>query len=919
MNRGARRIALIAVLLSLTHVVPTLADGARADDAQRAQRREQATLVNHAYPRLDSQLNQLVAHASQGRQTAQLPLMHAGAPAVEVRLSSSTARSGIIAYLAQHGGSARVADDALVAYVPVDALAGLSELPGVETVRALPPPVAHVEAQGAEALGSPGWNTAGYTGAGVKVGVIDVGFVGLDAVMGTELPAEIGAHCFASIGLPSAALSDCETRQKHGTAVAEALLDVAPDVTLFIANPQSTFDLNETVDWMIAQGVTVINHSVGWGFEGPGDGTSRFSDSALAAVNTAVAAGITWINSAGNEGASTWTGAFTDIDADDVAEFDAGAESNNVSLLAGGTAIFQLRWDDNWGSAATNLDLFLYDADGNVAASSTDAQRDAPGQDPYEWFSFTAPASGVYALAVTQRSGDPPAWLELQAFTGETLQYHLSAQSIANPAESANPGLLAVGAAYWNTPTTIEPYSSQGPTRDGRIKPDVVASDGGASASWGAFYGTSQSAPLVAGLAALVKQRWGVYSPREIAGYIVEHATPVNDAPNDTWGYGQATAPAVGENPNPLPLITTLSPPQLAAGGVAMTLTIFGAGFAPGASVRWDGAALPTTVVSATQLDVQVTAQQLAQAATVELYVLNPEPGGGSSNVVELRVAPPGEITFASPYFESTWDRTDEPVASTDVSRTWMWGPGPVSAGIPEDYAEGEGGQRLVQYYDKSRMEITTDPTVEPDSVWYVTNGLLSKELITGALQRGDDSFVQLEPAEVNVAGDPDDASGPTYATFTELLGAAPAEDDAALTARVERDGTVVDDPSLAERGVTATYRVSVPGIEHQVASPFWDFMNSSGTVLQDGEHTIDLLFINPFYATGYPITEAYWASVKVGGDYHDVLMQCFERRCLTYTPDNPEGWQVEAGNVGRHYYEWRYGVAPPPAATAYP
>jgi hypothetical protein len=191
--------------------------------------------------------------------------------------------------------------------------------------------------------------------------------------------------------------------------------------------------------------------------------------------------------------------------------------------------------------------------------------------------------------------------------------------------------------------------------------------------------------------------------------------------------------------------------------------------------------------------------------------------------------------------------------------------------------------------------------------------------LITGALQPGDDSFAQREPAEVDVAGDPDDVNGPTYATFTSLLDAAPIADGDAITARVERDSTVVDDPSLAERNVTAAYHVSVPGIDHQVASPFWEFMNSSGLVLQDGEHTVDLLFINPFYATGYPITEAYWASVKVGGVYQDVLMQCFERRCLTYTPDNPDGWQVEAGNVGRHYYEWRYGVAPPAAAVATP
>ena len=67
--------------------------------------------------------------------------------------------------------------------------------------------------------------------------------------------------------------------------------------------------------------------------------------------------------------------------------------------------------------------------------------------------------------------------------------------------------------------------------------------------------------------------------------------------------------------------------------------------------------------------------------------------------------------------------------------------------------------------------------------------------------------------------------------------------------------------------------------------------------------------FLNPFYATGYPITEAYWATVKVAGVAQDVLVQCFERRCLTYTPGNAAGWEVEAGNVGQHYYAWRYGT----------
>ena len=69
--------------------------------------------------------------------------------------------------------------------------------------------------------------------------------------------------------------------------------------------------------------------------------------------------------------------------------------------------------------------------------------------------------------------------------------------------------------------------------------------------------------------------------------------------------------------------------------------------------------------------------------------------------------------------------------------------------------------------------------------------------------------------------------------------------------------------------------------------------------VLADGAYRTDVLFPNPFYATGFPITEAYWVSTRVGGIGQDVLVQCFERRCLTYTPGNAPAWRVEAGNIG--------------------
>ena len=73
------------------------------------------------------------------------------------------------------------------------------------------------------------------------------------------------------------------------------------------------------------------------------------------------------------------------------------------------------------------------------------------------------------------------------------------------------------------------------------------------------------------------------------------------------------------------------------------------------------------------------------------------------------------------------------------------------------------------------------------------------------------------------------------------------------------------------------------------------------------GSTTNGPLFPSPFYATGFPVTEAYWTTVRVAGASRQVLIQAFERRVLTYTPGNPTGYEIEAGNVGAHYYQWRY------------
>jgi hypothetical protein len=260
----------------------------------------------------------------------------------------------------------------------------------------------------------------------------------------------------------------------------------------------------------------------------------------------------------------------------------------------------------------------------------------------------------------------------------------------------------------------------------------------------------------------------------------------------------------------------------------------------------------------------------------------------------------------ATPEFQRTWDRTDKPVADGAVSRTWMWGPKPFTGPLLEDYAEAPDGQRIVQYTDKSRFEDNTwrDPAVDPP--WDVTNGLLVVELTSGMQQDGDDTHVEREPADVHVAGDPGYPDAPTYATFGGLLDEAPYAVGATIAETVDGNGTIGHNHDLIAHGVTAA--ILVEETNHTVASVFWDLMNSEGLVHEDGMLVTAPLFINPFYATGLPITEAYWVFVYVGGTPQWVLVQAFERRVLTYTPGNDEGWQVEAGNVGQHYFEWRYG-----------
>ena len=402
--------------------------------------------------------------------------------------------------------------------------------------------------------GSQSWNQAGYTGQGIKVGVIDTGFSGLQDLLGAEVPAVVQARCYTFLGQHTPNLSDCGAGT-HGTKVSESIMDMAPGAELYISDPQSRSELRDAVDWMISEGVSVINQSRLWPFDGPGDGSSPLSISPLNSIDRAVAAGIVWVNAAGNQARGTWfkRGPFDytteNIDGEEVRFLRfSGSEIRNRNSYIGGR--IELRWADEWGGADTDLDLFaLATGTDLIALQSIDLQTGESWHNPYESVGYLA----TFDLLVAHRGGPEPDWIQLVGWGPTRLTLNSSgAGSIINPAESASPGMLAVGAAHWNNVNTIRPYSSRGPTPDGRFKPDVVAADcGTTSAGTGSFCGTSQASPHVAGMAALVRQRFPLYAPAQVVSYLKNHAQQriSSPDPNNTWGHGFIVLPPVNQLP----------------------------------------------------------------------------------------------------------------------------------------------------------------------------------------------------------------------------------------------------------------------------------------------------------------------------------------------------------------------------------
>jgi hypothetical protein len=337
--------------------------------------------------------------------------------------------------------------------------------------------------QGAWVMGADALWSHGLTGAGQTVCILDLGFGGLDAsIAAGELPprSQMTLQSLDAVsGLDGRDELGDET--EHGVRMAEIVHDIAPDAHLVLVNYHTQAEFLQAVSWLVANGCPIVSHSNSFLIP-PYDGTGPASQ----AVNGAAAAGVLWVNSAGNFAQRHWAG-------------QAGVVGVPLSLQLrpGDPLEFTLSWTGGTGVRA-GLSIQHQAANGSwveVAGGSASA----PGLVVRTQATDATP----WRLAVAQTDGTP-ADLEVFSRTAGFGDQAVPSGSVPTPGDAA--GALTVGAVPW-TGTALAGYSSQGPTNDGRLKPDIVAPTYVTSnPAFAGTAGTSAATPHVAAAAALLRQ-----------------------------------------------------------------------------------------------------------------------------------------------------------------------------------------------------------------------------------------------------------------------------------------------------------------------------------------------------------------------------------------------------------------------------
>lgn len=452
-----------------------------------------------------------------------------GAEVVTLRLAATADASTTLAAATALPGVSALAVGALPGggglidlSAPAATWGELAALPGVVHVGPpWRPSAKSVTSEGRAALDLTAWDDAGLTGRGITVAVIDVGFLGWDDSPDELPPDQVRLIQGEAGGDP------------HGAAVAEVILDIAPEVSLRLYRVTSAAEFIAALTLAEQDGVDLVCASLGFDNVWHADGASPMSQ----AVDRLHDAGVAYVAAAGNEVGRYAAGLLADPDGDGWLTL-GGAERVYLSDV-GGLTRASLRWDEPFGGAA--VDLALHIEDGGVDCDVGDEAQGGAG-DPYELASCVG--ASLASARVRKVGGGSAeglmAWIYSPGGVGGVSL--ATAGTLTLPADAR--GALSVGALPLGDDTPAA-YSSQGPTEDGRLKPELVGPSGVSTWSLGelTFEGSSAATPHVAGLVALWMERARRDGPAEITDGLTLRAADLGEpGPDPVSGHGAARA-----------------------------------------------------------------------------------------------------------------------------------------------------------------------------------------------------------------------------------------------------------------------------------------------------------------------------------------------------------------------------------------
>ena len=570
----------------------------------------------------------------------------------------------------------------------------------------------NARSEGLDLIGTAPWHEIGLSGQGVRVGVIDSGFKDHERLFGSDLPER---HDVTSRSFRSDEDIECnncpEVSQFHGLATAEVVHDVAPRAQLLLSNFGTDVQFEQSINWMIEQDVDVINTSLGF----PSGCFQKGGGIFEPAIENAREAGITWATSAGNEGNVHWQGTYDDTDDDGRHNFtDADntftLEVELVETRTGGRNVasavlsFLLSWDADCTDASDDYDVRIVPDDESAQPVRSDWawQPGVPIKGVFEVFQFPGAEAGetkTFQVVIEKRDADAPdATLDMliqacETCVGGDFQYLTPEGSVSILEPSISPNAMTVGARHHNPEAcgnlcpegSLLLYSSRGPTKDGRTKPDIAAPTHVSTVAFGpwnrtgdnqnlGYTGTSAASPHAAGAAALVQQTMPDADPAEIMEALKGRAEDLGEPGTDNlYGAGSLTL-------GPVPLDTselnvTGITPDRGPIGAAIEAVITGTQLQNASRVVFDGDGVTATIrddaeMSDAKLPITLEIADDAERGRRAFRVLGPDGEAVESGQIVFTVIGPPRFgaSTAQLNYEITVGDTAAPIRTFGIT-----------------------------------------------------------------------------------------------------------------------------------------------------------------------------------------------------------------------------------------------------------